>query len=96
MTVGEVCLLAAPLLHLLQWVGSGVDVLLAVLYSPTTMPPNLERAHAALDRAVDGCYRKAAFASERERVEFLFARYRALTEPLLALMTPPRGRTRAR
>jgi uncharacterized protein (DUF58 family) len=31
MAVGGVCLLAAPLLHPLQWVGIGVDVLLAVL-----------------------------------------------------------------
>lgn len=53
---------------------------LADLYHPTTMPPDLRKAHEALDRAVDGCYRKEAFRSERERVEHLFGMYRALTE----------------
>jgi hypothetical protein len=72
------------------------DASLAVLYSPTTMPPDLAKAHAALDRAVDRCYRAKTFASERERVEFLFARYRELTEPLMARMTPAKPRRSAR
>ena len=37
-------------------------------------------AHEALDEAVDTCYRKEAFKSERERVEHLFKMYRKLTE----------------
>lgn len=53
---------------------------LADLYHPTTMPPDLRKAHEALDKAVDGCYRKEAFKSERERVEYLFGLYRKLTE----------------
>lgn len=53
---------------------------LADLYHPTTMPPDLRKAHEALDKAVDSCYRKEAFKSERERVEFLFGLYRKLTE----------------
>ena len=53
---------------------------LADLYHPTTMPPDLRKAHEALDKAVDACYRKEAFTSERERVEYLFAMYRKLTE----------------
>ena len=53
---------------------------LADLYHPTTMPPDLRKAHEALDKAVDACYRKDAFTSERERVEYLFAMYRKLTE----------------
>ena len=36
------------------------------------MPPNLRRAHQALDRVVDRLYRHNGFASERERVEHLF------------------------
>ncbi|MEN9281535.1 MAG: hypothetical protein RL594_470 [Bacteroidota bacterium] len=53
---------------------------LADLYHPTTMPPDLRKAHEALDKAVDQCYRKEPFTSERERVEYLFALYRKLTE----------------
>lgn len=53
---------------------------LADLYHPTTMPVDLRKAHEALDKAVDQCYRKEPFTSERERVEFLFALYRKLTE----------------
>jgi hypothetical protein len=48
---------------------------LADLYDPLTMPAKLVKAHAALDRAVDRCYRTQAFASDRQRVEFLFALY---------------------
>ncbi len=38
------------------------------------------KAHEALDKAVDQCYRKESFTSERERVEYLFDLYRKLTE----------------
>ena len=57
---------------------------LADLYDPLTMPPDLTKAHAELDKAVEACYRKAAFHSDRERVEFLFALYEKLTSPLTA------------
>ena len=57
---------------------------LADLYDPDAMPPDLRRAHSALDRAVDGLYRRARFASERERVEHLFALYEQLQVPLAA------------
>ena len=57
---------------------------LATLYDPDLMPPNLRAAHAALDRAVDRLYRPAGFASDRERVEHLFALYEAMVAPLLA------------
>ena len=40
---------------------------LADLYDPLSMPANLTKAHADLDRAVDGCYRAKAFDSDRER-----------------------------
>lgn len=55
---------------------------LADLYDPLYMPPELLKAHHALDRAVDKCYRPKGFQTERERVEFLFERYQALTAPL--------------
>jgi hypothetical protein len=55
---------------------------LADLYDPLTMPPTLVKAHHKLDAAVDVCYRKAAFASDAQRVEFLFERYQQLTSLL--------------
>ena len=57
---------------------------LADLYDPDLMPPNLRRAHRALDRAVDRLYRRSGFASERERVEHLFALYEKMYTPLQA------------
>ena len=55
---------------------------LADLYDPDLMPPDLRRAHLALDRAVDRLYRRAGFASERERVEHLFMLYEKMRSPL--------------
>ncbi|MFA4943840.1 MAG: DNA methyltransferase [Lentisphaeria bacterium] len=52
---------------------------LADLYDPLTMPPELVRAHQALDHAVEKCYRPAPFAGDRARVEHLFALYEKLT-----------------
>ena len=56
---------------------------LADLYDPSSMPSDLVKAHADLDRAVDRCYRSAPFTSDRQRVEFLFTLYETLTAPLL-------------
>ncbi len=56
---------------------------LAALYHPVSMPAKLVKAHRALDRAVDLCYRPQSFANERQRVEFLFALYEKLTAPLI-------------
>jgi hypothetical protein len=55
---------------------------LADLYDVTTMPAALVKAHNALDRAVDAAYGRRSFASEAERVAFLFERYQALAAPL--------------
>ena len=57
---------------------------LADLYDPLAMPAGLFKAHRALDAAVDRCYRREPFRTERQRVEFLFALYAKLTAPLLA------------
>lgn len=51
---------------------------LADLYDPNTMPPDLLKAHHALDKAVDTCYGRKTFATELERVTFLFERYQQL------------------
>jgi hypothetical protein len=55
---------------------------LADLYDPLSMPPELVKAHQALDRAVDAAYGKTNFKTEAERVAFLFERYQQLTAPL--------------
>jgi hypothetical protein len=69
---------------------------LAELYDPLTMPPDLVKAHADLDRAVDRCHRTAPFTSERQRVEFLFALYESYTAPLLPATKTKRKRVKAR
>jgi hypothetical protein len=51
---------------------------LADLYNALSMPADLLKAHLALDKAVEQCYRKAAFGSDTERVEFLFELYEQL------------------
>jgi hypothetical protein len=63
---------------------------LADLYDPNTMPPELVKAHAALDRAVDRCYGTRTFVGDRDRVEFLFELFERLTTPLTANPTRPR------
>ena len=65
---------------------------LADLYDPLSMPPELVKAHAELDRAVEKCYRPEPFHSDRERVEYLFSLYEKLTAPLLPATPKKRGR----
>jgi hypothetical protein len=65
---------------------------LADLYDPLSMPHELVKAHAELDRAVEKCYRPEPFQSDRERVEHLFSLYEKLTAPLLPVTPKTRGR----
>lgn len=65
---------------------------LAVLYDPITMPPALSKAHAVLDKAVDGCYRGQAFATDALRMELLFNMYEKLTRPLLPTTAKGKGK----
>ena len=58
------------------------DSSLGALYDRDAMPPILRTAHVALDKTVDRLYQRAAFASERERVEFLFKQYERTFLPL--------------
>ena len=69
---------------------------LADLYDPDLMPPDLRRAHQALDRAVDRLYRPGGFTSERERIEHLFMRYEKMQAPLEAARKGKPGRQRTR
>lgn len=58
------------------------DSSLADLYDPNTMPPALVKAHQALDKAVDLCYRPQPFPSETKRIEYLFELYDQYTAGL--------------
>ena len=69
---------------------------LANLYDPDLMPPDLRRAHQTIDRAVDRLYRRNGFASERERVEYLFMFYEKMYTPLGAKMKSNPARRRRR
>ncbi|POP51538.1 class I SAM-dependent DNA methyltransferase [Zhongshania marina] len=61
---------------------------LADLYDPLTMPSDLVKAHERLDRAVDAAYvpsgGKKTWATETERVAFLFELYQKITSLLPA------------
>ncbi len=72
------------------------DSSLADLYDPLTMPPDLAKAHNALDKAVDKCYRGAAFGSETERLEYLFGLYSEYTKPLIKAEPKPKRRRKAK
>lgn len=54
------------------------------LYDPDTMPVPLKEAHAKLDREVEKCFRAKPFASDQERLEFLFKLYEQMTEAEVA------------
>jgi hypothetical protein len=64
------------------------DASLADLYDPLTMPPALLKAHQKLDSAVDAAYQpsggKKSYASDAERVAFLFDLYQRITSLLPA------------
>ena len=70
------------------------DATLADLYDPDLMPADLRKGHRALDRAVDRLYRRAPFASERERVEHLFMLYEKMRSPLEAGVKAKRRKKR--
>ena len=57
---------------------------LADLYDPIAMPPDLRKAHQALDKAVDAAYGKKNFISDAERVAYLFELYHKYTSLLPA------------
>lgn len=71
------------------------DQTLADLYDPLTMPPELRKAHRALDLAVDRLYRREPFSSDRERVEHLFGLYEKMTATLFTTEKPKRRRTKS-
>ena len=76
------------------------DSSLADLYDPLSMPPALLKAHHKLDAAVDKAYQlcggKKSYASDAERVAFLFERYQQLTSLLPLARTTARARKATR
>jgi len=52
---------------------------LANLYDPSLMPPNLKKAHQALDKVVDKIYRSKKFKDDNDRMKFLFQLYMEYT-----------------
>ena len=64
------------------------------------MPPALLKAHQKLDAAVDKAYQlcggKKSYASDAERVAFLFERYQQLTSLLPLARTTARARKATR
>jgi hypothetical protein len=75
------------------------DASLADLYDPLTMPPALLKAHQKLDTAVDAAYQpsggKKTYASDAERVAFLFELYQRITslQPVAAAKKTRRTRS---
>ena len=71
---------------------------LADLYDPLTMPPALLKAHQKLDTAVDAAYQpsggKKSYASDAERVAFLFELYQRITSLLHAPGTKKTRKTK--
>lgn len=65
---------------------------LADLYDPVAMPPDLRRAHQALDKAVDAAYGRKNFSSDAERVAFLFELYHKYTSLLPSPEKPVKRR----
>lgn len=69
---------------------------LANLYDPLLMPHALVKAHQALDRAVDAAYSssggKKTWATDAERVAFLFELYQRLT----SLLPPTEKKTKSK
>ena len=49
---------------------------LAELYDNILMPSKLRNSHKKLDLAVEACYRKKRFLTEKDRIEYLFGLYK--------------------
>ena len=56
------------------------DITLGEMYNPESMPDDLREAHHRLDLAVEQCYRPEPFASDEERLEYLFKLYVKMTK----------------
>ena len=71
---------------------AGQHASMALLYHPDTMPAELIKAHAALDKAVDAAYGYKGGRDDASRVAYLFGLYQRLAAPLDAVPAPTRRR----
>ena len=51
------------------------DMTLGEMYNPESIPDDLREVHHRLDLAIERCYRPEPFASDEERLEYLFKLY---------------------
>ncbi len=65
---------------------------LADLYDPRSMPPDLAKAHAKLDKVVDASYGYKDANNDGERVAFLFDLYQQMTSLLAVEKVSKRGK----
>ncbi|POR08000.1 DNA methyltransferase [Diaphorobacter sp. LR2014-1] len=73
---------------------AGQHASLALLYNPDTMPAELVKAHADLDRAIDAAYGYRGAKDDASRVAFLFSRYQRLVSPVATSSAAPVPRKR--
>ena len=59
------------------------EMTLAQMYDPVAMPPQLRKAHRALDKAVDRLYRKDPFPDDSARLGHLLAEYEKMAAPAI-------------
>ena len=59
------------------------EITLAQMYDSVAMPPQLRKAHEALDKAVDRMYRRTPFPSDQSRLGHLLAEYEKMTSPAI-------------
>ena len=67
-----------------------------MLYNPDSMPAELVKAHAALNKAVDAAYGYKAGRDDASHVSFLFGLYQQLSAPLDVAGTAKVKKPRAR
>ncbi|MEN9461345.1 MAG: hypothetical protein RIS84_1365, partial [Pseudomonadota bacterium] len=69
---------------------------LAMLYAANNMPEALQKAHKALDRAVETSYHYKGSNDDAARVAFLFELYQKLASPLVEEKPLPKTRRKTR
>jgi hypothetical protein len=72
------------------------DLTLEDLYDGEHMPADFRRLHQTNDKLVDSLFRKAKFATERERVEHLFWLSQSRATPLIPAQPQTRRRSKTR
>jgi hypothetical protein len=69
---------------------------LAMLYAANNMPEALQKAHKALDNAIDAAYSYKGSKEDAARVAFLFELYQKLASPLVEEKPLPKARRKSR